>query len=369
VVRRRALASAVGIIVVWAMGASSASAAPVSCGEVITDDTTLESDLSCSGEFPADGIIIGAPGITLDLGGHRVYADRFPILNEGHDDFTVRNGSVAGGEYGSSIHIVGADRNQIEDMVVEGFQAGVFLVDSERARVVSSEFRDVGVIAADGSNQTTVRGNSLRGREAFITAADSSHNRIRANEITGTDGPPIGLSNSNGNLIARNTTVSDFEGITLRASDNNEVVHNVGRREEGVDVFASRGVELHDSSRNRVRHNLFFGKRVGVWVTSGEGNRFTLNRALEGTASEFGDLEPDGFRIEAAASGTVLRGNTAARNPDDGIDVESPSTSLLDNAATDNGDFGIEAVPGVFAVGNRASGNGNPLRCLNIVCQ
>jgi hypothetical protein len=49
--------------------------------------------------------------------------------------------------------------------------------------------------------------------------------------------------------------------------------------------------------------------------------------------------------------------------------VESPSTILIRNTANDNGDLGIEAVPGVVGVGNRAAGNGNPLQCLNVACR
>jgi len=44
---------------------STASAQPLSCGQVITEDTMLENDLTdCSG----DGIVIGAEGIGPDPG-------------------------------------------------------------------------------------------------------------------------------------------------------------------------------------------------------------------------------------------------------------------------------------------------------------
>ena len=56
------------------------------------------------------------------------------------------------------------------------------------------------------------------------------------------------------------------------------------------------------------------------------------------------------------------------RSGDDGIDVENASTTLVANRANENGDLGIEAVPGVQAHGNHAFGNGNPLQCLNVKC-
>ena len=48
---------------------SSASAAHVQCGDVITQDTTLDSDLI---DCPGHGVVIGASGITLDLAGHTI---------------------------------------------------------------------------------------------------------------------------------------------------------------------------------------------------------------------------------------------------------------------------------------------------------
>ena len=49
--------------------APPASASHVNCGDVITQDTTLDSDLlNC----PGDGLVIGADGVTVDLAGHTI---------------------------------------------------------------------------------------------------------------------------------------------------------------------------------------------------------------------------------------------------------------------------------------------------------
>jgi parallel beta-helix repeat protein len=82
------------------------------------------------------------------------------------------------------------------------------------------------------------------------------------------------------------------------------------------------------------------------------------------------DAEVDGIHVESTATDTLLDGNTASENGDDGIDVESPGTTLSGNTANDNFDLGIEAVPGgsPMAAGTRASGNGNPLQCTNLFC-
>src|SRR6185503_5706024 len=54
---------------ILALGGGQALASHVACGDVITKDTRLDSDLiDCSGP----GIVIGADGIALDLDGHTI---------------------------------------------------------------------------------------------------------------------------------------------------------------------------------------------------------------------------------------------------------------------------------------------------------
>src|SRR5215216_7509934 len=55
-----------------ALGSGQALASHLRCGDTITTDTTLDSELvNC----PNNGIVIGADNITLDLNGHRIDGD------------------------------------------------------------------------------------------------------------------------------------------------------------------------------------------------------------------------------------------------------------------------------------------------------
>ena len=65
---RRSFAAVTGIAAVMAamLPVTSANAATVNCGDTITADVVLDSDLACAGE----GLTVGGNGITLDLGGH-----------------------------------------------------------------------------------------------------------------------------------------------------------------------------------------------------------------------------------------------------------------------------------------------------------
>ena len=110
------LASAAG-------GGASAQTAPLSCGDTITVDTTLDRDLS---NCPNNGIVIGADGITVDLGGHTISGDGKPVrrcprrqpcdfgvFNDRHDGVTVRNGSLRG--FAVGVLIGGVRSNRPED--------------------------------------------------------------------------------------------------------------------------------------------------------------------------------------------------------------------------------------------------------------
>ena len=48
----------------------------MNCGDEITADTTLDSDLI---DCPNNGIVIGADGVTLDLNGHTIDGDGEPF--------------------------------------------------------------------------------------------------------------------------------------------------------------------------------------------------------------------------------------------------------------------------------------------------
>jgi len=95
-----------GLSVAWllALDATPASANHVSCGDEITADTTLDSDLL---ECPDSGIVIGADDITLDLNGHLIEGDGAcpkaefcaGVPNDDHDGVTVSDGSVRQFDY------------------------------------------------------------------------------------------------------------------------------------------------------------------------------------------------------------------------------------------------------------------------------
>jgi hypothetical protein len=73
--------------------APGAMAASPQCGDTITQDTTLTSDL---GPCPENGLVIGADNITLDLGSHTVTGQSggVGVIVKDRRGVTVRNGTI-----------------------------------------------------------------------------------------------------------------------------------------------------------------------------------------------------------------------------------------------------------------------------------
>jgi Right handed beta helix region len=132
------------LVLVQLMAGLPAEGRPeVNCGDMITEDTTLDQNLACP-PGTESAIAIGASNITLDLGGHTLsgHAPGIGVLAIGHEGLVIRNG------------------------IIEGFQDGVFVIEShlvtvEKLTVRNLESSDPGQfvrgVTIDGSQNVVVR--------------------------------------------------------------------------------------------------------------------------------------------------------------------------------------------------------------------
>jgi parallel beta-helix repeat protein len=317
---------------VLSLGApGSALATHVGCGDTITTDTKLDSDV---GPCPGDGIVIGANNITLDLGGHVMSGDDSGL------DHGVQNEILFGGFFDGVV----VKNGQIQD-----FGVGVRFQDS-----VGSSFTGLTVTSNDGTGvflQSSPSGsivrNSIANNPGFgLILTGSSMNEVTGNslDLNGATGLSI-LNNSDQNQVTRNSLFSNDEGIHVEDSS--------GSTQANGNVL--RG--------NRVTSSGSVGLALGAGAIATEVSR---NNVTDNTG--------DGIFVASPAINTFLLGNNSSGNFADGIDVDSSSTTLTRNVANFNNLWGIEAVPGVTdGGGNRAKGNGltDPFdgdQCLNVSC-
>jgi Right handed beta helix region len=363
---------------IMAFSSVPAMASPVSCGDVITKDTTLQNDLT---NCPGDGIVIGADKITLDLNGHTVDGScaspgcGHGIDNSsGYDKVRILDGTVR--SFAQGVTLVGAEKNRLAGLTVSGGAPAVLMSASDRNRISRSSIQGGvsirvgnGVELLDGSDHNELVDSQVRANERGILISGSTGNRLARSALGGfavgieVNGP-FGASEvaADHTVISHDDISSQVTAIELNA-DHSVITHN------------STGEELQISGdHNRIEDNDVVPTYLNLFLTTGIGIGPGLGNVVRGNT--ISGIPGDGILVAPAATETRVVGNLATQPEpcpadlcDDGIDVDAPGTLIRANVATNNGDLGIEAVPGVIdGGGNRASGNGNPLQCLNVVC-
>jgi parallel beta-helix repeat protein len=374
----------------------------VGCGDIVTQDTTLDSDLAgCAGT----ALTIGADHVTLDLGGHRVGDCCYPAT-DGIDDVgrrgvVIENGVVLGI---TGIRLVEAHDTLLRDLDVFGHFA-ISLSRSTRNRLESSIVRTSNVaVSMERSDYNAIRHSTINGYYYGVDLAAGSDHNLVADSLLSAEryGPAIRVDASGFNSLRRNRLRSTFTGIALTDAHRNEVIGTSGVAEqEGIFLRRSNDnvveanelsagackICLAESDNNVIRGNdlgsRHFYSEAGITV-AGSGNRIERNLAAaiyNGIAVTAGarnavvrnaasGSDGNGIVVADQASNTLVSRNRAHANGGNGILVSDSTAIVSHNTANDNGDFGIAAAPGVVdGGGNRARGNGAPEQCLNVVCR
>lgn len=330
---------------------------PVRCGETVRRDVTLTGDLSCDGT----ALTIGAPGITVDLAGHSVYGHSVAIRNSGYDNVTIKNGSVPADNRG--IVLDGVEGNVIRDLDLYGLLQSLDLTGSDHNWIVGNRFSSVLMLVQTGSDANVIRGNTFLGYESFLAIRRSSRNLVANNLISNGMETGVILWLADHTLVTNNDiTAINGRGVALTQADDNEISDNdIHGRPNGENPIEVTGLTITQSHRNQLLRNAFLDTTTAIDLESGWGNVLRENQGIRGNA--------DGYVIGVDAVGTALIHNWAYGFDGDGFDVAGRSTRIGDNAATNNDELGIRAVPGVTDLGgNRAFQNGNVFQCLNLVC-
>ena len=392
-----------GLVAATGFPAPSAGQAPattVHCGDVITQDTTLDSDL---GPCPGDGLVIGASNVTLDLKGHTIRGPgtgTFPSAgiradgDESHNltGVQVKNGTVTAFSAGISLQYAGAAVNKmtlsgndgglfgtklttldVENSVISRDGDGIDVIKgtlngaSYRDNVVTnnSGFGMVFTFASDGFTATgnVITGNGGAGLQLFKVGGpgEVSYNRISGNGFDGIEqsycGGPIANNVISGN---QGDGISRFVSTSGCPVSNNVISDNTGN-----------GIRQYDTTLTADGNLITGNGENGVLVNEDSGFVPPTAYLIDNTASR---NKLDGIHIGPDTGGfdhartSMLQGNTTDRNGHDGISTESPNTAINGTHAWFNGNLGIEAVPGTSGTGNWAKHNGDPRQCVNVAC-
>ena len=276
--KRRLIQSMVLAVLVGSSAmVGTADAATLTCGQVVTQDTVLDADV---GPCPGPGIVIGASGVTLDLGGHTVFGAMSStssgiLVEDRLTGVRVRNGTVAGFQLGvSGVQIVGntferllVQNNRCHGIEVLGFGSGGFIT---------------------AARENTVRENVVRanGCSGVHLMQRSDSNVVERNVITGNAGPGVFLEAIAPNNTPRSNTVRQ-NSIEANSGD--------GITDQGF-FNTSVGNVIRGNAGNGVNLVSIFGGSATV-----QGNQVTANGA-------------NGVVVRVGRTGVQVVGNTATGN-------------------------------------------------------
>jgi hypothetical protein len=318
--------------------ASPASATHVACGDVITQDTTLDSDLL---DCPGDGVVIGASGITLDLAGHTIDGTgaaegHHGVENSGADNVRVVNGRIQQFQSGVSIRLGGA--NVVTGLTIANTGQAVYLEEASSTQVVGNQILGAAILLFRTDSFNVIARNSIVDAGTAIFLVGFTGQEPSDNVITD-------------NLVRRGDTGIFVGGSRRTVVTGNRVVDGGG---SGIaDVL---------SGFTRIEANEVLRTGTGISVTGSGDSVVTGNRSSGN--------DEDGVRVGGLPRRVTVVENVTNGNGDDGIDADESGVTITRNKANSNFDLGIEAVPGVTdGGGNKAHGNGNPAQCVNVACK
>jgi parallel beta-helix repeat protein len=221
----------------------------LACGDTVTTDITLSSDLNCSA---SDALDVGANGITIDLNGHTTTGDgsHNGIFNNGHTGFVIKNGTV------------------------RHFRVGVFLENGANSNTVKN-VRAIGnadnAIIVQDSNNVQLTGNSAFSTGGIaIFVGGGSGDQVTGNvaEANSQEGILMSLSTS-GFVVSGNTSLNNGGyGIEVFAPSSGQLSSNVANGNTLDGIF----VKPDDTSVTLTKNLASFNDQLGINAAPGDGD-------------------------------------------------------------------------------------------------
>ncbi|CAN5277081.1 hypothetical protein BH18ACT4_BH18ACT4_03570 [soil metagenome] len=350
---RRTVALACSVVIASfgvPMLGDAASAAQLSCGDTIAQNTVLTADVGpCSGE----GLIVVANNITLDLGGHGVFgtADQGTaagIVLQNVRGVTVKNGSVS--EFDGGIVVYRGRSNTIEDVTAHDNHSEEFVAEFPDQALLGD-----GIVIVS-SSYNTIRGNVVQDNGPFsgITVLTEAEN----DSITG----PLPTRNLITNNVVVHNAVPDIcpsSGEFFGGECNpGEAVfnENIGIRVEGpgatfttisnntVTESGRDGVSVFYTVFSSTPPGAFSPQNTDTYIVGNNISNNGVARVI--TDPEVGQLGGDGIfnrcypgSIPAGCpTRTTIENNKVNRKPAHGINLgPTDNNTVIGNTALRNG--------------------------------
>jgi hypothetical protein len=279
------------VIVVLAAPAAvdgSSGTAITTCGQTLTTNGFLVDDLTCAG----DGVIVGAPKITIDLRGFTLRGDGDPsdtgIDDSGFDGVKVENGVVRNFGFGVGIAADGTSLSGI---------------------VASANVSDGIIVTAVGGSasvtSSTASGNGGNGIDIHATSASIASSSAYGNAIQGiiVQGTPTLMKSSIKSSSAAGNADNGFYVSGDATSISSATA--IGNGVSGIEVYGTKAsIKSSTASGNQTR---------GIFV---EGDAAVVTNHAEGNGFQSGASDNNGLGIHVTGYTTAPTGKNTARGND-----------------------------------------------------
>lgn len=260
---------------------------PCACGQALTSDCTLNSDLVC----PGNGLIVAADDITIDGNGFTLTGDGGStvepdsgIMIANRSRVTVKN-FAAISNFFCGIAIQNSSGCAIlNNTLGSNKQYAIAMLDSNQNQVIANSllYNYRGALALSRSDNNEIRQNAINFNIPMfgMLLSNSSYNNIMSNNLDSNKYNILLNEQSNYNNIIDNSADYAVEGIHINNSDSNVL--------EGNSAGSNwRGIVIDDSYNNYLRYNLLnkniANLAVNPGLRDGVADPETMNNFIDAT--------------------------------------------------------------------------------------
>jgi hypothetical protein len=378
------VASLVGVGVPAAMAdATTSPVVPITaCGQVITTNAVLHTDLECSG----DALTVAASNVTVRLGGHTITSSdgtgsgiRLDAPGD-CSNVVIRDGTITGFSNGIAALTCSGTGDRVGSLDLENNMWGIF-TQTEIALTVNRTTIDgpngIGP-AGPFTGQVSVLDSIIQvtdpGGVSFATAQSGS-NLINGSRLTGGKVLPT----SNGFLTISNSRLVDVTILcgdsSLSVTDSRLVGGGVGN---GVacgesfvqDRFTGSGsgtaIAISADFESSIVDSSFSGWGAAVQVEQGGDLLSITGNTFQGNGTGVSSCPAD-----CTDSGGTISGNGFLDNTGVGLLLNVGTWHVGSNRALRNGGLGIDAEGSgltVYDDGGNVALHNQPPQCVGVVC-
>ncbi|MEV4097790.1 right-handed parallel beta-helix repeat-containing protein [Streptosporangium saharense] len=340
-----------------------ASAAAVNCGDTLTADAALTTDLLCVD----NGLTIATDGVTLDLGGHVLAGTGLTVRAS---NVTVKNGMIMG---------TGAEAVTVQPATTDGTAAAT--LSDVQVTAGATRARNA-TLTVSGSNPALCLLTGL----TVVASTATVEQCVVHGQVSVQDSPGITVASStltDGKLTTAgsggvyNGTVFDNFPVTVAADSGEDVF------QDNLFRNTDTALEVRGGKKTTFDGNVFMNNSVGLLSTGGFGlttvrnNVFHSNRTVGLLVNQnLAGVNPDPVSGNVFyANGTSPRkltdlGGNAVRG---GLHlftgaVTQPTLTVTGNIGLANGGFLIWARPGSVVDGGGNRGPCGPKPTSGLTC-